>query len=396
MDGSERERMEIWLALLDEEYMRLFSNYIANSNDNRQKFRCRLFTKANLLTEQLGRVDRYHCILFLDEEMQQQLQSIDDDNDDLGLPHVILNVTGEEMQVEDKLYMNKYQSIDVILQKAIQFHQHRLLAWNHSEGAREGEHSRASIISIGSASGGLGKSLFSLQLACFLEQLGKRVLLVNMEALSAVFSEQVKEKQPGLDQVIYDVRAHPKRLNETLKKTVYSGTEWPFDVLLPFQSIRSLKELTKEDMNGLISGLRSLEYDVVLLDLESGWNEPFEAARLCSDLHIWFLLAEYASARKMKGLLQQLQEWEEGSGKIAPEIFILNKAQQASIDADLRLDPLKEHYTLPYVPEWKWVRSWSNLVPPQEYQRGISRIVQSHFDVNNRRDAQHAGDHRLY
>lgn len=131
---------------------------------------------------------------------------------------------------------------------------------------------KTTIIAFVSASGGVGTSTLAVAAAKYYARMEK-VLYVNLENIGVVRPVFAREKNVGMDEVIYTLKSRRKALELKLESAVsmdksgvyfFEMGENPLDVI----------SLTSEDMKELLmAAQQTKEYDRVILDVGNGLGE---------------------------------------------------------------------------------------------------------------------------
>jgi flagellar biosynthesis protein FlhG len=124
---------------------------------------------------------------------------------------------------------------------------------------------RQRIIAISSGKGGLGASMIATNLAIFMAQIGKRVLLVDANLPDAGLHSWLGMSKPKLSiQDILDQRVASSE--EALVPTSISG----LSLMGGSVDMSGGRHLNRNDRSGLISALKEVEADFILVDLPTG------------------------------------------------------------------------------------------------------------------------------
>ncbi len=164
------------------------------------------------------------------------------------------------------------------------------------------------LIAIVNQKGGVAKTTTALNLGAEMVRLGKKVLLIDLDAQSSATSAVFGKKE--FDYSIYDVMV--KELN--IQDVIQSGKEFDFDIV-PSDIMLSAIDLTIAQKIGrekiLSNKIKNLDYEFVLLDCPPSLGlMTVNALNACQEIIIP-VCPEYFSLRGLRLLENVLDEMKE-------------------------------------------------------------------------------------
>ncbi len=156
----------------------------------------------------------------------------------------------------------------------------------------------AKVYSIISGKGGVGKSLFTAELAYYLSSLGRRILIIDgdmgLSNIEVVFNIKTKG-------TLNDVINYGKSIND-----IITQASPRIDVISSGSGVRELNFLSSLDRQGLVSSILDLQYmyDAILIDTSSGMSEFSLQLASMSDEIICLLTPEPSSFTDLYGMIK--------------------------------------------------------------------------------------------
>ncbi|WP_339240397.1 ParA family protein [Paenibacillus sp. FSL R5-0517] len=302
-----------------------------------------------------------------------------------GVPWLMLSEGMEEVDEAKRLL--KYQPLPALLDAVMHACRQPRRKKVHLPGQE--------TLSIGvvSASGGSGKTAVALHMAKQLGLAGYAVLYLNLETLDSTLPFLEKgltrsgQRQPdagtGLSRLLYDLKVGRKESGKQLQALskdvdgyVVRHEALKSDVFWPLSNRKELLQMTREDTSNLLRYLTdSGQYDMLILDGDSGWDGRSEGVLDTADAFVW-LVEDDISAMHRWG------QWLQHAERTKPEVyesimdrsrFVVNKYRDNVINAlprpDLHLDAV-----LPYIPSWKQLSQEEVLLSSPIFQREVKRL----------------------
>ncbi|MUT68063.1 hypothetical protein [Paenibacillus sp. NEAU-GSW1] len=174
----------------------------------------------------------------------------------------------------------------------------------------------ASVITVYSASGGVGKTSLSLQLLNAAASNGYRGFYLNLERWNAmdVWLEEHPGSQEGegLSQLLYLLKTQPDRAGSWLQLHRKRHRSFKGDYLLPFSNLEDRMSLQAGDAESIVKAIASSgQYDLIIVDLDEAMDELHLALYERSDQVVWLLTDDPSVKRKSElAYLYGGQRWE--------------------------------------------------------------------------------------
>lgn len=163
----------------------------------------------------------------------------------------------------------------------------------------------ASVIAIGSASGGVGKTALALKLANTAAKHGCRVFYLTLERWSALEvwlgagDQRVLPEGEGMSQLLYHLKAEPDKAGAWLAQHRKRHPVLKADFILPCDNEEDRYSLLPADAAAMVELLRaSRQYDLILIDLQDGMGEIELSIWRESSLVLWLVTDDPSVQRK--------------------------------------------------------------------------------------------------
>ncbi|MEK4109978.1 cellulose biosynthesis protein BcsQ [Paenibacillus sp. DS2363] len=302
-----------------------------------------------------------------------------------GVPWLMLSEGMEE--VDEAKQLMKYQPLPALLDAVM--HACR------QPRRKKVHHPGQETLSIGvvSASGGSGKTAVALHMAKQLGLAGYAVLYLNLETLDSTLpflekgltrsGQRHPDAETGLSRLLYDLKVGRKESGKQLQVQskgvdgyVVRHEALKSDVFWPLSNRKELLQMTREDTSNLLRYLTDCgQYDVLILDGDSGWDGRSEGVLDTADAFVW-LVEDDISAMHRWG------QWLQHAVRTKPDLyesmlersrFVVNKYRDNVVNVlprpDLHLDAV-----LPYIPSWKQLSQEEVMLSSPIFQREVKRL----------------------
>ncbi|UVI31417.1 AAA family ATPase [Paenibacillus spongiae] len=245
---------------------------------------------------------------------------------------------------------------------------------------------RAKIAAVYAAVGGIGKTTLAIQLA---QQLGgreARVFYLNLEqwnATSVWFGEEGKD---DFSRLLYTVQAHPDKTQSVLTELRRRHPALKVDYIAPCGNAEERLTMSAEQAKQIIAAIAdSGQYDVVIVDLDSGMDPVHQAVFEVADVMIWLISSEPVAIRKTSLALRYGdQKWGEAFKRFRRKFrFIESFAHGAGGFAYEESLQVRIEGSIPYVPEWSEGRQMPDANGYVAY-RGAVEALMSRFALLER------------
>lgn len=378
------DRLELVIADRDTGYMVLLSDYIRETEWSR-KLSVRQATRPEMLQEYVRSQKAQLYLVHPEFDLGEQS----------GECRIRLCETKQE--ADDRSGMKgvyKYQPLHQLLGRVIELYRQYT-----DSGKKGGGTDEPAVYAVFSASGGVGKTTVSIQLARAFAEKGERCLYWNMELVPG--RNLPKEADAELAaRFVYGLRTNAPWTGDCLHGLISRAEPFGFDYFSGFSIVRESLELTRDDVAKLVEWLkRARRYDMIVFDLEATVHERVLAALAESDAVVWIVTEDGESSDKTFRLLTELERWQ-GSGPEARKIrFVMNKhmgfnghALSNADSASTLTAPIA--VKLPYVPNWKQVHGASRPLTEPLFYAGIVQLANDirlsggGASIDNRHDNQ--------
>ena len=282
-------KIKIVLYTLDQVYAQYFSNFML-SQENAERFSTKIYTDLALMEENT-RNKKQH-ILLTDQKIEQSIKRLFEKTIILSESHV--------NNTEDTDIIFKYQPLKDILSQSLA----KLYEKNGKMHSVSTSNKDKSVISFYSGSSGTGKTILSLCLARHLASLNHSVFYLNLESLHTTKLYFKEEKQSSAE-VLYYLKNNHDRLLSKIESLKSRDSLTNIDYFsLPINP-EEMELLTEEQTGLLIQTLKqSLNYDYIIVDLESALHERIRSALEMSDEIFWILTSDEISFERSKNIIE--------------------------------------------------------------------------------------------
>ncbi|BBI32004.1 nucleotide-binding protein [Cohnella abietis] len=253
--------------------------------------------------------------------------------------------------------------------------------------------SSCQVVTLFSASGGVGKTTVALNLIRQAGERGVRTFYLNLEALNATSLLFGKGEPDSLSRLLYSLQAYPEKWGEMLKELCRHQPQLRTDYLDATDHPGERLALTSELMMTFIEGLKATgKYDLIVIDPDSGAGDWHCSLVQMSDRVIWLTADDAQLMLKTEKLLNH---WHNKLGEnMSKIIFALNKGNGSMVNR-WNLPGGKPSATLPYIPQWKTVDQPGRLLGSPAYCGAVEqllallRIESSTVNTKRRREEGH-------
>lgn len=367
--GGLTEKLELVVADRDAEYVKLFADYVRESEWSR-RLAVRQITRPETLREHLR--SRPAQLALIHAEL--------DDGERGGGCRIRLCETKREADepLNGAAGIYKYQPLPQLLGRMMELY--RSDAASGKSAAAPGT---PSVCAVYSAAGGVGKTTVAVHLARAFAESGYRCLYWNLELVPGASFPNGPD--PALAaRFVYGLRANAAWTGECLAGLIARSGPSGFDCFPGFRNVRETLEMTRDDVAKLVALLKQAgKYDMIVLDLEATLHERIWGALAASDSIVWIVTEDGESAVRTFRLLA---EWEDsqGGGPLADlrgVRFVMNKhagfaGSQCSAPGDVspsRVLPLAAK--LPYITGWKQAHGAVRPRAEPLFAEGVAKLA---------------------
>ena len=270
----------------------------------------------------------------------------------------------------------KYQPLPQLLDAILHLSRRKGVAPSRSLG-------QTTMVGILSAVGGSGKTTTALNIAKQLGGSGLSVFYLSLETMnsSAVFPRQIRssESGTGLSRLLYELKAAQETKNYScisIPTYVVHHEGIKADIFEPLTNIKEWIQMSKSDVSQLMKLIAdSGQYDVMIVDTDSGAGDRCEAVMESCGSLVWLLLDDVISMHKSG---QWLSFMERSNPSLYGDMmlkskFIVNR-YVGSLANSLPSTIEGIDGVLPYIPSWKQVSHEEILLSSPIFQRDILNL----------------------
>ncbi|MFC5401462.1 AAA family ATPase [Cohnella soli] len=233
------------------------------------------------------------------------------------------------------------------------------------------------VVTVFSASGGVGKTTVALNIVRHVGELGARVLYLNLEPLNATSLLFGRGEPDSFSRLIYALQSDSQSWVEEFRRLKRHQPQLRADYLDAPEHPGERLALHVETMESLINGLRqSGLYDAIVIDPDSGAGEWHRDLLRASDLAIWLVVDDAHALLKTDKLYRHWQD----AGDSGPCAFVLNKAIGTVAGSGMQnrwsMPFGLSEVMLPYIPHWKAVDQPARVLADATFAGAIGRMCE--------------------
>lgn len=309
------------LADHDKLYLKQLSNYFM---EKAPQLELNLFTEETLLAEYLAQAQSVD-ILAVDEAfaLLPELAKIQNS--------VKILLSASMAPVEGFETIKKYQKTEALLNEI-------LLKYAECTGSADAitgsSHTRTAAFY--SPAGGTGKTVLALGMAAACASAGMRAFYLNLEMVDSV--KEVMGRTPGsLSDIFLALKTKGKNVGVKLAACTGMEPSAGFYYLSGVDSISEYGEITGTDIKGLLEIIKSLsEYDVLILDLDSGFSEKTGLILEQADMIFVPALSDEGTVAKLKRFLDEMNLHDIYNPLIEKMRLVINRTERSGIGRELQ------------------------------------------------------------
>lgn len=351
-------KYQLAVAVREPEYLKRLADYMQGSKLGEQ-WQIIAFTHADswkLYVKQGYKID----LVAAQPELLAEM-----DAEQAGIPVIALVLQLGESKEKHELL--QYQPIPQLLKRFSEIHSQAIGHAASSSGAYE-RPSGMNIISVYSASGGVGKTALALHLVHAASVHQCRTFYLNLERWnsSEVWLRNQQDtdglseggvREEGLSELLYGLKAQPEQSVNWLMEHRKRDSQLKGDYLAPCTNLEDRLTLNEEDAAGIVSTIaRSGQYDLIVVDLEGGLDELHLAIFERSN-HVLWVASDNPSVRdKQKMALRYgAQKWSDRFSSLSNKFkCVKNHVVNPKHTVHNEIDGMAcAKMGLPEIPEWR-------------------------------------------
>lgn len=233
-----------------------------------------------------------------------------------------------------------------------------------------GKPERRYILSVYSAVGGAGKTVFTYMAARLLMRMGFRPLVLSLETNPSVCWRFRKGEDDAFGQALFQTgKGKHELLPSPIDRYCISAQQGRLLILPAAENRDELEEMGSEDTVRLIAGAAASSWaDIVLIDLDSSLHPRVTASMQQSDKVVCLVPDELIALDKTRGIWGQLEKHTPGlKDKLS---LLITKCN--GTPSKLAMLEREAEDALPFQPEWQNLSSMEHdLSQPTLYQERL-------------------------
>lgn len=376
----------------DKDYIQAWLDYVQSSSSS-STMRFIAFSQWEAFRNHMDELDEQELPDLIIAEPEFLNPWLMNGGDASGIPWLMLSEGTDEGHEAKRLM--KYQPLPALLESVRRA--------SRQPRSKRSRHSGQETLTIGvlSASGGSGKTAVALHMAKQLGLAGYSVLYLNLETLDSSFpflekglrrgSQHHVEAVTGLSRLLYDLKARKREVTsgtdldisvtgqmKTIVEYVVGHEALKADVFWPLANRKEMLQMSKADTVDLIRYLTdSGQYEVLILDGDSGWDERSEGILKTADTFVWLVEDDIAAMHRWGQWLQHNERTrtELLGSMLERTYFVINKYREQVINPLPRPD-LYVDAVLPYIPSWKQMNQEEVMLSSPIFQREVNRLCE--------------------
>jgi cellulose biosynthesis protein BcsQ len=361
-------KIELIIADRDPIYLEYFSNFI-RTTDFSDKFILKSFSRKESLEEYLKSQSRVDILLVQSNLFPNYLSAPE------GSTMIYLTDDDKGLEDTDILALYKYQPLNQLL-SIVRSH---YLENKNYQSSRASEDSRTQVIAIYSGMGGSGKTTTALNIARQMASVEKKVLYLNFELLNSTGLLFPTEEGNHFTRILYYLKSNTSQLMTKIEELKRHDLQTRIDYFERLHNPEEMLDMTKEDVKVLLDTIVSMDYyDLVILDLESSTHERIVSALINSDYIFWLLQDDVQCLEKNRLLLAEYERLLDKSYSplINKTKFVMNR-YTGKLANNLREYGFVLDGYLPYIPEWKTVNQFEQLMKASFFNKEAVKLLDS-------------------
>lgn len=320
---SEEERQELAvrqqlaIAVKEQDYVKRLADYVRDSPFS-ERWQLTAFTHVEAFVQFLKSGFPIHGIAAQPEMLDAAADELPE-----GVPVAAL-VTARG-QCPDYHELLQFQALPGLLQGIAAF-----MAVAPHLTVREQE---VNIITVYSASGGVGKTTLARQFVQTAASNGHRVFYLNLERWSAASAwlegAGIAADEEGLSQLLYTLQSHSDKVGEWLTRHSKRHASFKGDYILPCTNPEDRVTLQAVNAAAIIQAIVSTgQYDQIIIDLDDGQDDLHLAVMELSHQIVWVVTEDLSVQHKSRLVFQYaMQRWGERFRTIERRVFpVVNRS----------------------------------------------------------------------
>ncbi|REK75667.1 hypothetical protein [Paenibacillus paeoniae] len=345
------KRYQLAIAVKDKEYTRRIADYIRGSSFG-ERWQVSAFTHPNAC-KQFAKQGYAIDLIAAEPDLLRELQS------ELShIPSITLVARLGETGGQPELL--QYQALPLLLQGITDHFE----AMSHKSGRGLSMHPAgkgAMVLTVHSASGGVGKTTLALHLVGAASARGLRMLYLNLERwntseLWLQFGGDAIWDGEGLSELLYAIKAGSKSYAAWLAQHRKFHPQLKCDYLLGFRNQEDRASLLPADAAAIVDSIaQSGHYDGIVVDMDDGLDELHIELLMRADRNLWVVSGDQSAQTKQSLMLRYGgQKFGEAFRGISARSEVVCNGMNAEIGNSLSaMEASLAPVALPLVREWR-------------------------------------------
>lgn len=239
----------------------------------------------------------------------------------------------------------------------------------------------AKVVTVHSATGGVGKTTLALHLANAAGARGMKVFYLNMERWNTSYlwldsRAEWEGSGEGMSELLYEVKNGSKSLGQWVAERRKYHSRLKFDYLSGFRNLEDRLSLHAADAVAIVDAVaQSGQYEMVIVDMDDDMSEMHVALLERGDRNFWVVSDDPSATAKQSMLLRYgLQKWGEKFQSIQNHsLTVCNRSEGSGGAARSRREGIQFSFHLPAVKEWS-LGEQHPILASSSYRAAVERL----------------------
>lgn len=372
------KKYKLAIAVKEPEYLKRLADYVRDGPFEGQ-WQVIAFTHAEAIKQYVKQGYKFDLLA----AQPDLLHELKNDQNDVMLHIPIATLVLKLTENDKETQVLQFQSLPSLLQRLSEIRASFSIAHAPSM-ARDEASFHTRVITVLSAAGGVGKTAVAMHLVQAASSHSKRTFYLNLEQWNTSDAwlgyNDINESAPseGLSELLYELKSQPEQLFSWLTQHRKRHPLLNGDYLSPCSNMEDRMTLTAEDASSILGVIvQSRQYDLIVIDLDSGLNDLHKAMIEQANQVLWVMDDSLSALNKQKLALQYgEQKWGELFARLISKFeYIKNRAVLTEHLTDLegRIGLETVSIPLPEVPEWR-VSNGAKLLSSPLFRASVERL----------------------
>jgi cellulose biosynthesis protein BcsQ len=305
------EKISIILADLDEIYLDKLTNYFIEKT---HRFDVYSFTSKDSLAKYINDGMSTDIILFT-EDFIDNISNFDN----ISVKILLSNSSNYNAEL---CSINKYQKTEKMIKEILIIYAEK----TGKVGNVSNINKKTKIIGVYSPVGGCGKTTISLALSKHFANVGKKVFYLNYEVFNSTSEFLNYAPKGNFSDIFLSLKTKGSNVALQIISNQYKDEKLKVSYINPPESALEFNELTTQEKIRLIHEIDAIgEFDVVVIDFDSDFNEQKHDLLEACDVILMPFTMDFMSLSKIRILMKEIKMRKEMNGLIAKTHLAVNK-----------------------------------------------------------------------